>query len=238
MSWFLGRSKPKSDKAEGIGLPGIATGLHRSPGLALFVAELANRPPRAILDLGSSSTETVGFLSRFCDNISIQDLFQSARAQSGTRSTVFRFGDDITSALPTEGGKFDAVLIWDLLHYFDRSRIGAFVDLLAARCHDDALVYLMASAISPIPLTPIHFKIDREDMLFYQVASKERAESPQLRTRDVEQIMAAFRPLRLFQLRNGLQEFLFRFEDVSELEAGDAVAAQVSEVEEPSGLFG
>ena len=209
MSWFS--RQPKTPKPAGIAPPGLATGLHRSPGLALLSAELEKRRPRAILDLGCSSTDTVRYLSGLCDHLSVQDLFQSSETRSGVRSTIFRFESDAVEALPAASERFDVVLIWDLLHYFESPRLAPFVAELAARCREDALVFLLASAIAPIPLTPIRFRIHDRETLHYQVESTERVASPQLRTRDVEQIMAAFTPLRLFQLRNGLQEFLFRY---------------------------
>jgi hypothetical protein len=65
--------------------------------------------------------------------------------------------------------------------------------------------------VAPIPLTPIRFKIHDRETLDYLVASGERVAAPQLRTRDVETFLQQFEPEQLFQLRNGLQEFLFRF---------------------------
>ncbi len=210
MSWFS-RRQSNVPKPVGIAPPGLATGLHRSPGLELLSAEIEKRRPRAILDLGCSSTDTVRYLSQLCDNLSVQDLFQSTETRSGARSTIFRFAADVVAGLPDPGERFDVILIWDLLHYFDGPRLAPFVAQLAAHCREDALIFLLASAIAPIPLTPIRFRIHDRETLHYQVESTERVASPQLRTRDVEQIMAAFTPLRLFQLRNGLQEFLFRY---------------------------
>ena len=195
----------------------------------LFTRELTRNPPTAILDLGSSSTETVRYLSGFCTNLSILDLFQSASSQSGARSTIFRFSDSICNTLPDGGDGFDAVLIWDLLHYFDRPTLDPFIRRLARCCKPDALVYLMASAIAPIPLTPIRFRIHDRQSLLYQMASETRAESPQLRAGDVERIMKGFRPMRLYQLRNGLQEFLFRFEGEDAAESSDDVSVAESD---------
>lgn len=226
MSWFS-RRRPKDDRKAGeIAPPELSSGVQRSPGLALLSQELAKRPPGAILDLGSSSTETVQFLSRYCDNISIQDLFQSARPPAGARATIFRFDDGALQALPEAGEKFDLILVWDLLHYFERSECAPLIDRLAARCQPGALVFLLASAIAPIPLTPIRFKVHSVELLDYHLPSEERVASPQLRTRDVEQIMAGFSPVRLFQLRNGLQEFLFRYE-------GPPDAAEAPSLTEP-----
>ena len=176
MSWFS-RRQPKPPKPVGLAPPGLESGLHRSPGLSLLSAELEKRPIRAILDLGPSSTGTVKFLSRFCDNISIQDLFHSSAPQSGARSTIFRFDAGAVRALPEERERFDVILLWDLLHYFERSEIGSFVARLAERCREDTLDFLLASAIAPIPLTPIRFQVHDSETLLYQVPSAERVAS-------------------------------------------------------------
>lgn len=217
MSWFWHR-KPAARDSRGEASPGsesrgLVSGLHRSPALAVLAAELARHPPRSILDLGTSSTENVRFLSRHCDQISIQDLFQSTdNARSGSRSTIFRFEENIVCSLPAEEEKFDLLLLWDLLHYFERSHIPRLIAELTLRCRPDALVYLLASTVAPIPLTPIRFKIHDGETLDYFVAAGARAAPPRLRTRDIEIFLSGFEPEHLFQLRNGLQEFVFRFQ--------------------------
>lgn len=224
MSWFK-RRKSIDDDSRGGASPGsesrgLLSGLHRSPALAILVDELTRHPPRSILDLGTSSTENVNFLSRFCDQISIQDLFQSTEnTRSGSRSTIFRFEEDVIRSLPGEDERFDLVLLWDLLHYFERAHIPRLIAELKRRCREDALVYLLASTVAPIPLTPIRFKIHDSETLDYFVAAGGRAAPPQLRTRDVEIFLGGFEPEQLFQLRNGLQEFVFRFQARS-LDAG------------------
>jgi hypothetical protein len=216
MRWFQ-RRKPLDDETRsqaspGSESPGLVSGLHRSPGMAALTDELARYPPRSILDLGTSSTENVSFLSRYCPAISIQDFFQTTRhARSGSRSAIFRFDETVVDSLPAADDKFDVVLLWDLLHYFDRRHVPRLIDELGARSRRGALIYLLASTLAPIPLTPIRFKIHDRETLDYLVASADRAAAPQLRTRDVESFLKDYEPEQLFQLRNGLQEFLFRF---------------------------
>ena len=125
-------------------------------------------------------------------------------------------------------------MIWDLLHYFEPALQERCVARLAALCHPDALVLLVASANTPIPTTPIHFKIRDQETLEYGIATEARAPSPQLRTRDIELIMAGFQPVRLFQLRNGLQEFVFRY--VAPVQTADSAAAGATASGPDSGI--
>jgi SAM-dependent methyltransferase len=211
MSWFQ-RRKP-ARPASGPGR--LETGVHRSPALARLCQDLARHRPESILDLGASSTENLRLLSRYTANLCIQDLFHAACEESGLRSAVFRFAGAESVDLPA-GDRFDVVLMWDLLHYFEPADLPLFIARLAGVCRPGALVMLMASSVAAIPLVPIRFKIETEDTLHYSVPEGERMAPGGLQTRQVETIMAGFEPVRCFQLRNGLQEFLFRYAGAEE----------------------
>ena len=88
MSWF---SRRKVEQPKALGPNRLETGVHRSPGLAWLCSELDRRSPEAILDLGSSSTENVRFMSRYTTDLCIQDLFHGVCDESGMRSSAFRF---------------------------------------------------------------------------------------------------------------------------------------------------
>ena len=222
MSWFA-RRKPVG---EALGPIALESGLYRSPGITRLGQELAGRRPEAILDLGASSTENLSFLSRFTSNLCILDLFHGCDVP-GRRAAAFRFESVESLGLPAEDELFDVVLIWDLIHYFEPADRQRFVERLAVNCQGDALIFLIGSSTTSIPLVPIHFKIASADSLYYTLPAGDRMEPGGLTTRQVESLMAGFEPVRCFQLRNGLQEFLFRFRGhavVSQSEAADPVA--------------
>ena len=219
MSWFSHR-KPV---VEALGPAVLQSGVHRSPGMTRLGRELERRRPEAILDLGTSSTENVTYLSRFTSNLCIQDLFHGACDDPGRRSAAFRFGGTETLELPAEGDRFDVLLMWDLIHYFEAEERRRFATRLASYCRPDAFVFLLGSSSARMPLVPIQFKIESDDALHYTLPEGERMEPGGLTTREVEGLMADFKPMRCFQLRNGLQEFLFRYEGgsgASESESG------------------
>ncbi len=209
MGWFFGRRKPQGIQPSSLELE---DGSHPSPGLEVLWATLRRSPPRAILDLGASSTENLRFLSTFTDNLAIIDLFRGAREADGARASVFSFDSEIMDSLPAGGEKFDVVLLWDLLHYFDRSTFHRFEERLVTLCHPRTLVHLLAANHAEVPLTPMRFKLEEQDSLCYSVPVGERAPGARLTTREVEIRLSRFDPWRMFQLRNGLQEFLFRLE--------------------------
>ncbi len=222
MGWFSRRKSATS----ALGPSELSSGVYRSPGMTRLAQELDRRRPAAILDLGASSTGNVSFFSRYTSNMCIQDLFHGCD-DTGRPAATFRFEPAEALQFPAEGELFDMVLMWDLIHYFEPADRKRFIERLAAYCQPDAFVFLLGSSTTSIPLVPIQFKIAGSDSLHYVVAEGDRMEPGGLTTRQVEGLMEGFQPLRCFQLRNGLQEFLFRYRGVaagSQREATDPVA--------------
>ncbi len=223
MSWFS-RRKPKVD----VGPAELQSGVYRSPAMSRLGQELKRRRPSSILDLGASSTENVSYFSEYTTNLCIQDLFHGACDDSGKRSTAFRFGGIDSLEMPAEGERFDVMLMWDLLHYVEPEEQRRFVARLASHCQPDAILFLIGASSGKMPLMPIQFKIESDDSLFYTVPEGGRTTTVGLTTRQVEGLMVDFQPMRCFQLRNGLQEFIFRYrgstESASEGNAAEPVA--------------
>ncbi len=204
MGWFSSRQRRKRESAGR-----IYAGAQRSPGFEVICQFLETEPAYTILDLGASSTESLEFLSELCDDLVIQDVFHSSATSTGTRSEIFRFENARAVSLPKPSQKFDVILVWDLLHYLSPEDRAPFIRRLAERCAPNAMVLITASSIAEIPPEPIQFKALRPDRLEYCLGD-ERAKSPGMTTRIVEQLMIGFVPLRNFQLRNGLQEMVFQ----------------------------
>jgi hypothetical protein len=229
MNWLFSRRKPKGKP---IGPTSLITGCHRSPGLSGLTAELKHRSPESVLDLGASSSENLAFLTRFTDNVSILDIAslgtmtqdnpkQEGRATarrdlrgSGQRRTPqappLRIAIEEIS-LESADGPFDLILMWDLLHYIERGQVASFVTRLAKSSRPGTLVHMLASGATAIPTLPVRFRIQDSQHLLYEVLSEERLPAPGFTVREVENLMQGFEPVRFFQLRNGLQEFLFRY---------------------------
>ena len=237
MAWFFSKRKPKGQKPASEVLD---TGSHRSPGLEMLAADLLSHARHSILDLGASSTHNVELFSRMTEDVMVVALFQScigSEGRSGHRARPFRFDETVLEILPDVDEQFAAVLLWDLPHYFDAELFDRFTERLEACLEPGAMIYLLASNNAPVPFTPISFQVEPGRLrygklescnLHYQVPDGERSTDLRLLTRDVERRMARFRPQRLFQLRNGYQEFVFR-------KAGERrIRATPSEDSEPS----
>lgn len=212
MAWFSSRRKPQGEYPEEVG---VTSGPHRSPGLTALSEELDKRRVEAILDLGASFHENVRYMSRYCGNIVIRDLANAhGQKLSGPRASLFQI--DVEALAASDDTLYDAILLWDLLHYVDRTRLMDFSRRLARMARPGALALLLASGSTPIPMTPVQFRIRDRNSLIYQVQGERRSAAPQFTPRAVEKLLAGFRPVRFFQLRNGLQEFLLQYEEPPE----------------------
>lgn len=207
MSWFSRRKHHGEFPAQ----VGATSGTHSSPGVAALADELAKRRVESILDLGASHNDNLVFLGQYCGNIVIHDLVGvRGEALTAPRASLFQVRPE---SLAIDAGRgFDVILLWDLLHYVERSQAGVFVARLADLARPGALVLLLAAGSTPIPLIPIRFKIRDRGHLCYEVASERRGPAPRFTPRQVERLMEGFCPVRFFQLRSGLQEFLFQYE--------------------------
>ena len=219
MGWF---NRRKIRTPGQVGPSALQTGLYRAPGFAMLCRELELEPPRSILDLGQPSTENVEFLSGFTPNVTIQDFYRGCRRelvpvapsrehrvgrQRGVNGLSRIVGSGVGN-LPDEEHGFDVVLLWDLIHYFDREELPEMVEGLRALARPGCWLHLYAAAKARIPAQPIWFKVERPDRLLYTIESDARVETRGWVTRDVERLLAGFTPRRLYQLRNGLQELL------------------------------
>ena len=187
----------------------LTSGIQRSPGLALVHELLDEASSCTLLDLGRASKENLDALSRLADDLVIQDCFHSTRAPRGQRAEVFRFGAAADVDLPDRKQAFDLILLWDLLHYFEPAEARRFAGRLVERLAPGGLMLVHASAIAPIPPTPIEFRLAGPDRLDYQL-DEERVPAPGLHTRTIERWLRPCEPLRVFQLRNGLREQVLR----------------------------
>ena len=209
MSWF-GKRRSRSETPAGQ----VSAGRQASPGLALFTEMLGSRPLGPILDLGPTSTENLEFFSDRASEVAVGDLFHTV-GKRGQRSELYLFDDADEAELPDKPARFVAVLLWDLLHYFPLAERRHLAERLIRRLEPGALVLVHASSVSKVPPTPIQFKIADREHLDY-VVGDDRVPSPGLSTREVERALVGFEPIRLFQLRNGYMEMVFRWPGVDE----------------------
>lgn len=201
MSWIFGRKKAQEREAD------ASSEVFSSPGFAIVAERLMRRPGSTVLELGAPSTESLAFLARNSHDVEVVDLYHST---GPTRAATLRGLLPPASQLPLpEGeGRFDVILLWDLLHYIDPAERRQFGVRLATLAKSGALIFVFASSSKEIPSSPIHFRIEAADRLRYGITGNDKLPPPRLGARDVEQAMVSFTAERIFQLRNGFQEIV------------------------------
>ncbi|MEO1088226.1 MAG: class I SAM-dependent methyltransferase, partial [Acidobacteriota bacterium] len=186
----------------------LSPGRHHSPGLELVLGELERADSPAVLDLGPSSRENLEAFAEFTDDLLIQDCFHRVGV-NGQRGEIFDFGPAADVELPERTEAFDLIFAWDLLHYFSRPEAIRFAARLEQRLAPGGLILVHASTTVPIPPSPIQFKYADRKHLDYEL-DPGRVPSPTMPIRVVEKMLAGCSSVRIFQLRNGLQEFVLR----------------------------
>ncbi|MEM1176783.1 MAG: class I SAM-dependent methyltransferase [Acidobacteriota bacterium] len=186
----------------------LSSGIHHSPGLELILDTLERDGGRAVLDLGPSSKENLEAFSEYTDDLLIQDCFHRVGV-NGQRGDIFDFGEAADVELPERSEAFGVILVWDLLHYFSDVEAARFAARIENRLAPGGVVLMHASTVVPIPPSPIHFRYASRNSLDYGLDDG-RVPSPTLPIRKVEKMLSGCKPLRVFQLRNGLQEFVLQ----------------------------
>lgn len=183
---------------------------HRSPGLSLIIAHLKSERKQHVLDLGSATTPTVGFLSELQCKLYVEQLASSLEE-------IDTAGEDasaIINRLPyyARGLLFDVVLAWDLLNYLKPPTLVALIGRLLPFCKQGTLLFALISTGKRIPSVPVRFKIVGEDRLRYDLSVDRLRDGPRYSTPTLLKMLPGFKVVRSYLLQNNLQEYVLRFE--------------------------
>ena len=173
-----------------------------------------------ILDLGPPTQENVTLFSKPNVKFYIDDLrgnLSSSRPDlefgvSSLRALKFS-ATELSQLLPySPDTRFDVILLWDLLNYFNETSIEALISHLGQFCRRGALLYFLTSTHREMPTRPARMYFQNKNQVKYSSQSPIEECSPRYSPKHLEQIMSGFTISRLYLLANGLQEHLFRFE--------------------------
>lgn len=189
---------------------GQGPGLVYSRLLPELFAGYEDGEPLTVLDLGTGSSSTVAFLSRFKVRIFFADLLE--------HPTSLRSGDDPNPlglqhaiarqlALP-EDAMLDVVLLWDYLHYIELETIEALSAVLLPRLHRNSRGYGFGALHGRKPADANRYGIADRDHLLAQPTDQE----PQYYAHSQQRLSEHFAALRIARgtlLREGRLELLF-----------------------------
>lgn len=182
-----------------------------SLALALLREQFGERRDCRVLELGPGIAANIGFLTRFCSRLSVEDLHRTLTALGEPYSGQHRLYCPLFRALLPRGEQapFDLALLWNLLDYLERDDIRRLSDHLAALGKRGMLLYAMVSTRSRIPASPSDYRIvDDGSLVRLPTTAQERDGPRHSQVRLLEQLRG-FRVKRSFLLRNGVQEYLF-----------------------------
>jgi hypothetical protein len=178
---------------------------------ALFQALREDRKYHS-LDLGPAFGLNINFLSQFSSKIRVEDLYSTLHEQrffdraEGEPVDESQFSKIL--AIPSHE-RFDIILCWDLMNYLKTEELRALVCYLSRFCASGAYFFLICSTLKEIPAAPIHFRIADSETLLYAASSPEVRPGPRYAPRDLGRLMTGFKVQNSFNLKNGMQEYLF-----------------------------
>ena len=180
--------------------------------LPLIRARLQDYPRSRVLDFGLPTTSKLDYFSRcgariFWNNLpgGVGDVLRN-----GSDGDLPSVGDLEQFFLPGNDQRFDVVLLWDYLEHISfpaaRDLLGQLLEHFSPGCW----VYFLISQSSTVPVRPAEIDITLDQYLRYTTVPETRT-APRYAPKVMEQAMPGFQILKLYLMKNGVQEHLFRY---------------------------
>jgi hypothetical protein len=165
-----------------------------------------------VLDFGPAQTELIALLGRNRCRLDIADVadgLQELNAEPDPKLLL----EKAERLLPARGeDPTDLVLCWDLLNYLERPALAALMHRIKARTRPTTITHaLIVYSAQRMPVRPGRYVPQEDQRLVNVGASQQQRDAPRYSPEDLAQCMPDYVPERGMLLRNGMQEFLFRF---------------------------
>jgi hypothetical protein len=167
----------------------------RSLGLPRIVEPLSSEetPAYSVLDLGAASRPNLEFFLGRGARVTVADFARNRRS--------------LFCAVPES--PFDLVLAWDVLNYLARDELRPFMDELAPYFRPRAMLHAFICTGRDMSAIPARYRIEDAATLICEDAGSLRVPSPRYAEPDLLKRMPGLRVEHRFQLRNGMQEYVF-----------------------------
>jgi hypothetical protein len=189
--------------------------VYRSLGLGALCEMLEGTAGCNILELGPVRCENIEFWSRYSPSVYIADL------RSSLPLPVAAADPDIPEvpepdwehllALPGNR-RFDVILAWDLLNYFELPATASLIRYLSRFCRHGTMLFALIYDQKQMPEEITVYRIVDPGRLRYESGSPATRDCPRHQPRALAGIMHQFRTANSFRLQNGLVEYLFSYE--------------------------
>jgi hypothetical protein len=173
----------------------------RSLGLPRLVEPLVKgrSGSYSVLDLGPASRSTLDFFLGRGARVTVADFERSSRRE-------------LFCSKPES--PFDLVLAWEVLNYLGPEDLGPFMDDLSPYVRPGATFHAFVSTGREMAATPSRYRIEDEATLVLDSATH-RVPSPRYAEPELLKRMPGLRVEHRFQLRNGMQEYVFSYRPFS-----------------------
>jgi hypothetical protein len=182
-----------------------------SLGLKTLLELLKGDRKYNILDLGPAIGSNIEFLTPLSSRIRVADLYKTLAAAgsfpNGYGSPAERALSEIL-LIPGEE-RFDVLLSWDLINYFNPDELRVLIRYLDRFCARGSYFFAMGMTTKEMPALPTTFKILNTETLLYSAASPDMRLCPRYVPRDLTLLMSDYSIHSSYLLRNGMQEYIF-----------------------------
>ena len=164
-----------------------------------------------VLDLGAPRGSTIEFFGRFRSRLIIANV-STALEELNAAENVDEVAQCLDALLPAPGpDPIDLVLCWDVLNFLAPPALTALVERIGPALRHGAAVHaLMSYSASQTPVEPGSYAIHGEGEIAGRAGGGGR--KPKGYTTDkLQRMMRGYGVVRSVLLRQGLQEYLFRY---------------------------
>lgn len=186
---------------------------YQSLGLSQILEHLQKQPRPVVLDLGAASGAKISFLSQYGCKVYVEHLAASLHSLIITDLESDEVKPDVAEVLQkyADGTQFDVIFAWDLFNYMKVNVLTDLITSLSNYCNNNTLMYALVSGGKTISTEPMNFVFLDASHLRYQSRTDSQMPSPGFSQMDFRKKFPNLVVLKTYLLRNGMQEYMFRF---------------------------
>lgn len=193
---------------------GVETVTRSSRGLQEFFNYIRGQSGLTILDFGGATQQNVSFITNlghrlYSENF-VQLLKESFSANTADQSNPGRIESFLKQALDYPEGRFDGVLIWDVLEYLSPPLLAAVVERLHKIVKPGSYMLAFFHSDDKQEAVPYYtFRI--QDLNTLQVEQQGSRQPVQLfNNRSLEKLFSRFGSVKFFLTRERLREVIIK----------------------------
>jgi len=190
-------------------------GTRQSRGLEQFFGYIRDQSGLTILDLGGATQQNVNFITNLGHRLYSEDFLQILHEAFGVSDTVDQSNPGrieyfLRQTLDYPEGKFDGVLVWDVLEYLEPPLLAAVVERLHKIVRRKS--YMLAFFHSDLKLEAVPFYTFRiQEVSQLQVAQQGTRRPTQLfNNRSLEKLFGRFESVKFFLTKENLREVIVK----------------------------